>query len=352
MDRDRRVLCGGRPEQTCGGREKKAERGGDMPDGSGNGSAPVVILAAGGASADDSRLLFPAATAWLEGLQKAAGSSAVTAGVLTGHRQAGPMWLTGPGPAHIFRPLSSPAGPGGWFPVLPSDPTRDASGELAAHAGPVATSVGAARRAVRFGHRTTEPPTMRIQVTGKQIDVGAGLRQRVEQRLADGVAKYFGSGIEAHVGFSRVAALVRADCSVRIGHGIHVQSHATADQAAQSFEAACDRLEKRLRRYKRRLRDHHAKPRPAEPLEQAPSYVLAPEPEDAPEPENDFQPVVVAESTTDIHRLSVGEAVMRLDLADAPVLVFRNAANGRPNVVYRRGDGHIGWIDLPVAPQS
>ena len=192
---------------------------------------------------------------------------------------------------------------------------------------------------------------MRIQVTGKQIEVDAALKQRVEQRLTDGVAKYFGDGIEAHVGFAREAAMYRADCSVHIGQGIKVQSHASADMIGQAFEQACDRLEKQLRRYKRRLRDHHAKPRP-DPTEQAASYVLAPEPDDAPEPEGEFQPVVVAESTTDIHRLTVGEAVMRLDLSDAPVVVFRNAANGRPNVVYRRGDGHVGWIDLPGATQS
>jgi ribosomal subunit interface protein len=192
---------------------------------------------------------------------------------------------------------------------------------------------------------------MRIQVTGKQTEVSAALKQRVEQRLSDGVAKYFGNSIEAHVAFTRDAALYRADCSVHIGQGMHVQSRAIADQLGQSFEAACDRLEKQLRRYKRRLRDHHAKPRPAV-SEQAPSYVLAPEPEDAPEPEGEFQPVVVAESTTDIHQLTVGEAVMRLDLADAPVVVFRNAANGRPNLVYRRGDGHVGWIDLPGTAQS
>ncbi len=190
---------------------------------------------------------------------------------------------------------------------------------------------------------------MRIQVTGKQIDIGAPLKQRIEQRLNDGVAKYFGSGIDAHVGFAPDAAQVRADCSVHIGHGIHVQSHALADDAEHSFETACDRLEKRLRRYKRRLRDHHSKSRGAVAPEPAPSYVLAPEPEDAVEPEGEFQPVVVAESTTDIHRLTVGEAVMRLDLSDAPVVVFRNAGNDRPNVVYRRGDGHIGWIDLPEA---
>lgn len=192
---------------------------------------------------------------------------------------------------------------------------------------------------------------MRIQVTGKQIDVNAALKQRVEQRLTDGVAKYFGDGIEAHVAFARDAALYRADCSVHIGQGISVQSRATADQLGQCFEAACDRLEKQLRRYKRRLRDHHAKAR-STAAERAPSYVLAPEPEDAPEPEGEFHPVVVAESTTDIHQLTVGEAVMRLDLADAPVVVFRNAASGRPNLVYRRGDGHVGWIDLPGTAQS
>ncbi|MEQ9643601.1 MAG: ribosome-associated translation inhibitor RaiA [Alphaproteobacteria bacterium] len=192
---------------------------------------------------------------------------------------------------------------------------------------------------------------MRIQVTGKQIEIGAPLKQRIEQRLNDGVAKYFGSGIDAHVGFQPDAARVRAECSVHIGRGIHVQAHALADDAAHCFEAACDRLEKQLRRYKRRLRDHHDKaragPAPDDMPEQAPSYVIAPEPEDAAEPEGEFQPVVVAESTTDIHRLTVGEAVMRLDLSEAPVVVFRNAGNGRPNLVYRRSDGHIGWIDLP-----
>lgn len=190
---------------------------------------------------------------------------------------------------------------------------------------------------------------MRIQVTGKQLDVPTALKQRIEQRLNEGVEKYFGSGIEAHVSFSPDHIQVRADCSVHIGQGIHVQSHASADQADHAFETACDRLEKRLRRYKRRLRDHHAKDHPNNAFEQAPSYVLAPEPEDAAEPEGEFQPVIVAESTTDVRRLTIGEAVMRLDLADAPVVVFRNAGTGRTNLVYRRGDGHIGWIDLPEA---
>lgn len=193
---------------------------------------------------------------------------------------------------------------------------------------------------------------MRIQLSAKQVQIGKPLKSRIEQRLDDGIGKYFANPIEAHVAFSREKLQIRADCSVHIGQGMHVQAHAMTDNAAQSFEAACDRLEKRLRRYKRRLRDHHARDKQPEPLQQAQSYVLAAEDDDAPEPTDGFQPVVVAESTTDIHSLTVGEAVMRLDLSEAPVVVFRNAAHGGTNVVYRRPDGHVGWIDLAAAPPS
>jgi ribosomal subunit interface protein len=191
---------------------------------------------------------------------------------------------------------------------------------------------------------------MRIQLSAKQVEIGEPLKSRIEQRLDDGIGKYFANPIEAHVAFSRENLQVRADCSVHIGQGMHVQAHAATDSAAQAFEAACDRLEKRLRRYKRRLRDHRARERQPETELQAQSYVLAAEDDDAPEPADGFQPVVVAESTTDIHTLTVGEAVMRLDLSEAPVVVFRNAGHGGTNVVYRRADGHVGWIDLAAAP--
>ena len=141
----------------------------------------------------------------------------------------------------------------------------------------------------------------------------------------------------------------RCDCSVHVGHGIHAQSHAEADALWASFDAAEDRLEKRLRRYKRRLRSHHGRPKNRSNAEEfAQSYVLAPEAESEEEPAG-FQPVVVAESTTNIHMLTVGEAVMRMDLADLPLLMFRNSAHGQLNVIYRRPDGHIGWID-PAEP--
>lgn len=185
---------------------------------------------------------------------------------------------------------------------------------------------------------------MHVLITGKQIDIGGTLRSHVEDRLASGVAKYFDGAIDAHVVFSRQGPLYRADCSTHVGSGITVQSHAEADEIYASFDHAAERIEKRLRRYKRRLRNHH-KISSIESIE-AQAYVIAAEEEDEhrDEPE-DFQPVIVAETTTDISLLTVGEAVMRMDLAELSVMMFRNRASGGLNVVYRRADGNIGWID-------
>ncbi|MDP7547533.1 MAG: ribosome-associated translation inhibitor RaiA [Alphaproteobacteria bacterium] len=186
---------------------------------------------------------------------------------------------------------------------------------------------------------------MQILVSGKQLDVGEALRSHVDERLQTGVSKYFPNTMDAHVVFSREGQGYRADCSVHVGHGIQAQARADAGDIYQAFDQASERLVKRLRRYKRRLRGHHGNERPApEPLS-AQNYVLAAEPE-AEEASEEFQPVIVAEHTADIHRRSVGEAVMQLDLAELPVLMFRNSDNSHLNVVYRRPDGHIGWIDL------
>ncbi|MDP6832300.1 MAG: ribosome-associated translation inhibitor RaiA [Alphaproteobacteria bacterium] len=186
---------------------------------------------------------------------------------------------------------------------------------------------------------------MQILVSGKQLDVGDALRSHVDERLQSGVAKYFAKPMDAHVVFSKEGQGFRADCSVHVGQGMHAQARAEAGDIYQAFDQASDRLEKRLRRYKRRLRDHHGHDRPAPDDYMAQSYVLAPESETDEVPE-EFQPVIVAEHTSDIHRRSVGEAVTQLDLAELPVLMFRNSGNGHLNVVYRRPDGHIGWIDL------
>ncbi len=199
---------------------------------------------------------------------------------------------------------------------------------------------------------------MQISITGHQLDVGDALRGRVEVNLADSVVKYFDHAIEGNVVFSREAQGVRVDISVHVGRGIMVQGHGQAENAHTAFDSALDRIAKRLRRHKRRLRGHHRdhKANLADDAVQAQQYILSGEGEaehldeaiDSEEPPIDGAepgPVVIAEMTTRIDNLTVGEAVMRMDLADQPALVFRNSGHGGLNVIYRRTDGNIGWID-------
>jgi ribosome hibernation promoting factor len=187
---------------------------------------------------------------------------------------------------------------------------------------------------------------MRIQVSGKQIDIGDALRTHVEDRLNDAVAKYFDRPVEAIVIFARDGHAYIADSSVHLPTGITVQAKARADEIYASFEGAVDRMEKQLRRYKRRLKDHHrSRQSPIEAMD-AFSYILAAatDEDEGSEPET-LQPVIVAEMETRVPSLSVGEAVMQMELAGVHLLVFRNEAHGGVNVVYRRDDGNIGWID-------
>lgn len=187
---------------------------------------------------------------------------------------------------------------------------------------------------------------MRIQVSGKQIDIGDALHTHVEDRVGVVVGKYAERAVEAVVTFSRDRHEFCADASVHLPTGLTVQAKARSDEIYASFEGAMDRMEKQLRRYKRRLKDHHrAREFPIEAID-APSYILASGEEhaDDAEPET-LQPIIVAEMETRVPYLSVGEAVMQMELAGAGVLVFRNDAHGGVNVVYRRDDGNIGWID-------
>ncbi len=185
---------------------------------------------------------------------------------------------------------------------------------------------------------------MNLTVSGKQIDVGDSLRAHVERELVSAVEKYFGRAVEGSVVFSRDGYQFRADVSVHIGRNIMVQSQGMATDAYAAYEIAGDRVAKRLRRYKRRLRDHHQKTGRNGEDQSARYLVLAAESEEAPEPAEPG-PAIVAEMRTDIPTLTVGEAVMRLDLAQQPALMFRNSANGLMNMVYRRTDGNIGWVD-------
>jgi len=202
---------------------------------------------------------------------------------------------------------------------------------------------------------------MQLSVTGKQTEIGEALRRHVEGSLGSILEKYFKTAIEAHVIVSKEAHLSRAEISIHIGRGIVVNARASASEAYLAFDAAAERLAKQLRRYKRRLRDHHAKGRePTGASERAMDYVLAPvEEEEAEVAEAEGEetetdgangaPTVIAEMSTELPSLTVGEAAMRMDLAEAPVLLFRNRSHGELNLVYRRSDGNIGWIDPELA---
>lgn len=183
---------------------------------------------------------------------------------------------------------------------------------------------------------------MEITVKGKNLDIGDALRSHVGAQIDASVSKYFDRAIDATVIVSKEANAFRADIVVHPGTGIVVQGKNQADDAYAAFDGALERIAKQLRRYKRRLADHH-KDAPA-PTVPAQYMILEPEAEDA-EVAPGGQPTIVADMPHEIASLTVGQAVMRMDLADSPVLMFRNSAHGGFNVVYRRADGNIGWID-------
>lgn len=186
---------------------------------------------------------------------------------------------------------------------------------------------------------------MRYQISGKQIDIGVALKSHVEQALGAAVGKYAERPTDAQVTFSRDAHEFVCEAVVHLSTGLTAQASARGTEIYASFERCCDRMEKQLRRYKRRLKNHHRDR--TDPVESigASAYILASpgEHEDA-EPES-LQPIIIAEMTTKVPSLSVGEAVMQMELAGAQLLVFRNERHAGVNVVYRREDGNIGWID-------
>jgi len=189
---------------------------------------------------------------------------------------------------------------------------------------------------------------MAFRVSGKNIDVGEALRRRIGERIAEALGKFFDGGYSGHATISREGFGFRTECAMHLDSGIILQAEATAADAYASADQAAARIERRLRRYKRRLKDRQAS-RPEDALEvAAQSYVIAAPESDAQGEVTEFHPVIIAESTTALKRLSVSEAVMELDMTGAPVLVFRHAGHGRVNLVYRRPDGHIGWIDPPA----
>jgi ribosomal subunit interface protein len=193
---------------------------------------------------------------------------------------------------------------------------------------------------------------MTLRVSGKNLDIGDALRSRVETRVASTLGKYVQGNYTGHVTVTRDGSGFRTDCVLHLTSGMTLEASGAAGDAYASFDQTADRIERRLRRYRQRLKDRAGSPSSpmAAPIE-IPYAVIEPPSDEAPG-ENGYHPVVIAETTKPLHRLSVSEAVMELDLTGAPALVFIHASTGRVNVVYRRGDGAIGWVDPPLGQAS
>ncbi|MGJ4940942.1 ribosome hibernation-promoting factor, HPF/YfiA family [Bradyrhizobium sp. HKCCYLS1011] len=193
---------------------------------------------------------------------------------------------------------------------------------------------------------------MTLRISGKSISVGEALRGRVSERTAEVLRKYFDGNYSGHITLSKDGFGFRTDCALHLDSGITLEAEANAPDAYASADQALLMIEKRLRRYKSRLKDRsarktHAANAALADLLDVPSYVIE-APAEGDEEVSAYNPVIIAEATTALKRLSVSEAVLELDLSGAPCLVFQHGSSGRINVIYRRADGNIGWVDPPA----
>jgi ribosomal subunit interface protein len=197
---------------------------------------------------------------------------------------------------------------------------------------------------------------MTLRISGKSISVGDALRGRVSERTDEVLRKYFDGNYSGHITLSKDGSGFRTDCSLHLDSGITLEADSNAADAYASADQALLMIEKRLRRYKSRLKDRSARKAyaaseaiagMAAPTLDAPSYVIE-APSESVEEMGCYSPVIIAEATTSLKHLSVSEAVMELDLTGAACLVFQHGSSGRVNIIYRRVDGHVGWIDPPV----
>lgn len=186
---------------------------------------------------------------------------------------------------------------------------------------------------------------MRYQITGKQIDIGEALQTHVKSELGETIEKYAQRPTDAVVTFSRVAHELHCEAVIHLSTGLTAQARGHATEIYAAFEACREKMDKQLRRYKRRLRSHHHQRTTPVEFDGGQSYILAATEEPGETEPDTLQPVVIAEMETRIPSITVGEAVMQLELAGQRMLVFRNEGHGGVNVVYRRDDGNIGWID-------
>ena len=183
---------------------------------------------------------------------------------------------------------------------------------------------------------------MSLTISGKHMNIGEALTQRITERIEEAVGKYFHHGYSGQATLEKDGNWYDCDLLVHLDSGVVLQAKARSGDAPSSFEDAADKIEKRLRRYKRRLKDHHAH---GNVKSDSAYYSVVETPREEEEVPEDFNPVIIAESTTTMNHQTVAQAVVQLDLTDHPFVVFKNAANGETNVVYRRSDGNIGWID-------
>ncbi|MCB2115561.1 MAG: ribosome-associated translation inhibitor RaiA [Rhodobacteraceae bacterium] len=186
---------------------------------------------------------------------------------------------------------------------------------------------------------------MRYKISGRQIDVGDALQTHVKSELGVTVEKYSQRPTDASVIFSRNAHEYICETTVHLSTGLTASAKGNATEIYAAFDECREKMDKQLRRYKRRLKDHHRDRSGPVEFAGAPMYVLAANGETEDSEPASLQPIIIAEMETKIPSLSVGEAVMQMELAGAPLLVFRNEKNGGVNIVHRRDDGNVGWID-------
>ncbi|HEU0150983.1 MAG: hypothetical protein V7634_2666 [Bradyrhizobium sp.] len=196
---------------------------------------------------------------------------------------------------------------------------------------------------------------MTLRISGKSISVGEALRGRVSERTEEVLRKYFDGNYSGHITLSKDGFGFRTDCALHLDSGLTLEAESNAQDAYASADQALLMIEKRLRRYKSRLKDRSARKTAVasaafaglETSLDAPSYVIE-APGEGDEEVIGYNPVIIAEATTALKRLSVSEAVLELDLTGAPCLVFQHGSSGRVNIIYRRADGNIGWVDPPA----
>ena len=186
---------------------------------------------------------------------------------------------------------------------------------------------------------------MRYQISGKQIDIGEALQTHVKAELGEVVEKYAQRPTEAIVVFSRSAHEFVCETVIHLSTGLNAHATGHASEIYAAFESCREKMDKQLRRYKRRIRDHHRNRLAPVEFGGGSSYILAPSEEPEEDSAEPMQPIIIAEMETKVPAITVGEAVMQLELGGQRMLVFRNEGHGGVNVVYRREDGNIGWID-------